>query len=186
MAFLVVVMPSTAFAHAALVEATPADGAIVDEMPVVVRLRFSEPLSANSSIQLVGPAGTIFDERPMPDDPSIMALVAPDLQPGVYSVRWTAATDDGHVERGAVTFTVAEPPPTPGASPAPSATPGATPTPAPSASPLPETADPSPTLSPIDPAAGDAPDLGTILAVASVAIVLGFATRILLRGRNAP
>lgn len=181
---MLLVAPSAAFAHAELVASSPQDLAIIEGTPALVELQFTEALTSKSSIELVGPGGSIATGGPVTGEPATMALVPPALEPGVYSVRWTAATDDGHIERGAITFTLTEPPPTPSPSPPPSATQGPTPIPSPSGSPEPPLPSPAPTGAG-NPGAGDAADLVVLLAVAAVAIVVGFATRILLRGRDA-
>ncbi len=171
---------SVALGHAELVDSVPGDGATLEATPEIVSLRFTEALKANSSIELVGPEGSIASAGPMVDDPLTMALVPPALAPGLYAVRWTAATDDGHIERGSVGFTIVAPPPTP--DPTPSPTPSATATASPTATPTPLEPTPSAAPSP-DPGspAGSPVDPGTLLLLVGVAIVIGLATRRLVR-----
>lgn len=185
MASVLLLIPSAVFAHADLVASTPADGATVSGTPPLIVLTFTEVLTANSSLELIGPVGSIVSgSPPVPSEPATMTIDPPNLEPGEYSVRWTAATDDGYIERGAITFTVvAPPPPTPTPSPTPSAIAEPTPTPAPTQTAVP--ASPSPTPAPAEPVGGDGPDLTVLLAVGVVAILLGFAARVLLPGGRA-
>jgi len=183
MAGVLLLVPSAVFAHADLVASTPTDGATLEGTPPVVELRFTEALTSKSSIELVGPTGSVSSGIPAAADPLTMHLVPPTLEPGVYSVRWTAATDDGHIERGAITFTVVAPPPTPSPSPASSATAEPSPTLMPTATAA--TASPEPTPEPTEPVGGAGLDLTILLAVGVVAIVLGFAARVLIRGGRA-
>lgn len=184
MASVLLLIPSAVFAHADLVASTPADGATVSGTPPIIVLTFTEVLTAKSSLELIGPAGSIVSgSPPVPSEPATMTIDPPTLEPGEYSVRWTAATDDGYIERGAITFTVVAPPPTPSPSPTPSATAEPTPTPAPTETAVP--ASPTPTPAPAEPVGGDGPDLTVLLAVGVVAILLGVAARVLVRGGRA-
>lgn len=183
--------PQAAFAHADLAEAEPADGATVEGTPGLVSLLFTEPQDVHSSIELVGPSGPIATAGPAADDPLTMRLAPPPLNPGSYTVRWTAVGDDGHIERGTVTFTVTEPPPTPAPSPTPPS-PAPTPTATAATTPAPPTPSaatssisPSPAPDPSD-GGGAGADVGSLLAILVVAVVIGIVTRRLLRaGRGA-
>ena len=104
---MALLLAAPVFAHAELVEATPEDGAILDTPPTEVELRFSEPLIPDrSSFRLVGPQGDVGTGEVTSDNGRVMTLSGLALAPGAYEVRWTAATDDGHIERGRVDFTV--------------------------------------------------------------------------------
>lgn len=185
MAGVLALIPSAVFAHAELAASTPTDGSTVSGTPPIIELTFTEALTAKSSLELVGPAGSIASgSPPAPSEPTTMTIDPPTLEPGEYSVRWTAATDDGHIERGAITFTVVAPPPTPSPSPDPSATAEATPTPSPTATAAP--ASPTPTPGPSEPVGGDGPDLTVLLAVGVVAILLSIGARVLVRGGSRP
>ncbi len=174
-------MVSVAFAHAELVSADPVDGAIIAGTPEQVLLRFTEALLPNSSIQLVGAEGSVASGSPLPDDPTAMALIPPPLDPGAYVIRWTAATDDAHIERGEVSFAVTElPTPSPSPTPAPSLATDTPPSaPPPTASPAPSP-DPLPAASPTTGTdSGSGSDV--VVALGAVALVIGAATLMLLR-----
>ena len=120
---LVLAVAPPAFAHAELRSADPEDKAVLATPPTVVTLRFTEGLDqARSSFKLNGPSGTVGTGRPAEQGAKVMTLEGLTLAPGVYGIQWTAAADDGHVERGKLSFTVIEPTPAP-------ATPSPTPPP---------------------------------------------------------
>ena len=175
-------------AHADLESAIPAADSIVEGSPTLIELVFTKPLLANSSIDLVGPSGSVAKAGPVSGMPQTMRLVPPVLEPGDYRVQWAAATDDGHIERGVVSFTVVAPRPTPRPSPtpAPSATAPPTAGPTPSATPTPAPSSPAPSPGPDEPGGASDVDLGILIAIVGVALVIGIATRLLLRqGRRA-
>jgi methionine-rich copper-binding protein CopC len=170
-----------ALAHAELESSNPDDGAQLTTAPTAVSLTFTEGLTAaKSSLVLEGPDGEVGTARPEADGASEIRLDGLTLAPGAYTIRWTAAADDGHIERGTTTFTIAEPtapPATAGA--APSATPSASP-PAPSAGAAPT---PAPSAGPTDPAASGGDVLLPIVAALALVGVIGFL--VLRRSRTA-
>jgi len=178
-------LPATALGHAELDTSTPADGSTVDGTPDLIELLFTEAVTEGSSLELRAADDTaLATGGPDPAGTIRMTVVAPTLEPGIYTVRWTARAADGHVERGTVTFTVAEPPPSPSPTPTPSAAPSATPAPTPSPPPTPEvTPSPSPTTSPAptDPTAagGDA-----IVPIVAAILLLGVLGAYLFRRRS--
>jgi hypothetical protein len=94
-----------------------------------VTLTFSEDLDpAKSSFKLVTGAQTIGTGGVVSGgDVRMMTLDGLVLTPGAYTIRWTSAATDGHIERGTFSFSVAEPVATPLAS-ATAAPPTASPT----------------------------------------------------------
>jgi len=176
-AFLVLV-PATALAHAELLETVPLDGTTVQGTPDELVAAFDEALESGSSLSIRNAAGErLAVGRVDPDDPKRVVITdVPELAPGTYQMRWTAATADGHVERGTWSFTVeAAPTPAPTPEPAESGAPSAEPTP--SATPEP-TAAPTPSASPAptDPASAAGSDviLPIIVGLAIVLIAAGF------------
>jgi copper resistance protein C len=195
LAFLVVTValaaPMAVRAHAELLETSPAEGTTVEGTPTEVSAIFSEGLEPESSLELRDAAeATVAEGGLDPEDPTRLVIAdVLDLAPGVYEARWTSATDDGHIERGTWTFTVApaptpSPTPSPSPTPAPSATASPTPTPAPSPSEA-----PSPSGSPA-PSGGDSPagnDSDVVLPIIlGLAIVAGVGGFLLLRRRPTP
>jgi methionine-rich copper-binding protein CopC len=139
-------VPALALAHAELVTATPVPGSIVKVAPTELVATFTEALDGSkSSLEVRDASGAAVASGGadiLAADEVTMTLPLPALANGTYEVRWTAAAQDGHIERGTYEFTVsvrrrrrAEPSPSPSPSPlssnAPSrvAEPSATPSP---------------------------------------------------------
>lgn len=177
-------LPGIAIAHAELVRAIPADGETTAEPVTYVSGRYTEDLTADSSLLILDASGaTIATGGVDPSDDRVM-IARPDapLSSGTFTVRSTAISQvDGHPERVTWTFTVAVP-----ATPAPSgsAPPASSePTLSPSAPASPAvTTSPSPSASPSDPATsvGDV----ALPIIAALAIVLIGAGALLRRGRR--
>jgi copper transport protein len=178
-ASLVIVLTAFAFpagvlAHAELETVSPADGAVVTEVPAEIVMTFSEALDPDkSSIVVVDASGTTVVSGGVVDsaEPTRMVLALSGLEAGAYELRWTSASaEDGDIDRGTTSFTYSPPPspsPTVAATAAPSASPSAPPsaTPAPTASPTPS-ADGAPAASSTD-------ILLPIVAALAVVVLLG-------------
>ncbi len=146
-------------------------------LPPSIVITFDDALLPTSSVALVDGSGmTVTSGSVDPADPHALLASMSSLPNGTFEVRWTAATDDGHIERGTFTFTVAlatpppatEAPATPVASPAASEPARATPTALEASSP----ASAAPTAAPAG-SSGDAATLGDVVIpiVAGLAIV---------------
>jgi methionine-rich copper-binding protein CopC len=167
--------PAAVWAHAMLESAAPAVGSTVETPPPVVSATFDDDLVASkSSIEVVGPDGaTIAKGGVLADDPKTLSVEVPLLAPATYDVRWAAASEDGHLERGRYQFAVAA-----AASPGPSTTAGSSATTSggaaipSSAYAPPGTAQPSASPVPGD-ASGGSESAGQILVIAAVGLVLG-------------
>lgn len=100
-----------ALAHAELVSSVPPPGAELraNALPDEIRLTFNEPLGGGSRIQLFA-AG--FQEVPgvearvNPEAREQLFAPLPALEPGEYSVGWTAVSVDGHIVTGSYSFSV--------------------------------------------------------------------------------
>ena len=170
--------------HAELEQSMPEDGEVLSAPPTFVTLAFTEGLDAEKSSFLLLRAGgeEIATGSASGDGETTMSATDLQLEPGDYVIRWTAVADDGHVERGRLTFSVEEPTPSPSPTPAPteaasasasaspSATPSATPAPSASADTTPVSAGGTDVLLPI---------------IAALAIVGAVAYLVLRRGRTA-
>ncbi|HEY8168856.1 MAG TPA: copper resistance CopC family protein [Candidatus Limnocylindrales bacterium] len=174
--------PAGVAAHAELETASPPVGATVETLPTTVSATFSLPLLPDkSSIVVRDPAGDrVASGGVDPADPRTLSTAVPLLTAGTYQVRWTAGTDDGHVERGRYTFTVAAnaspavtPTPMPTATAAASLEPSASPTSTATAS---AEASASPAASPTGGdggTSGESEPIGQLVVVAIVGIGLG-------------
>jgi copper resistance protein C len=179
-------MPGIALAHAELVRAIPADGAMVIEPVTVVSGRYTEDLTADSSLLILDASGTTIATGGVDPNDDRRMIVRPDppLTSGTFTIRSTAVSQvDGHPERETWTFTVTVPA-TPTSTPEPSGSaPPASSEPTPSASASPAaTPSPSASAGPSDPATsvGDV----ALPIIAALAIVLIGAGALLRRGRR--
>jgi copper transport protein len=110
-ALILLVTPAIVFAHARLLRSTPSAGARLDSPPVSIRLVFSEALmAAVSKIVLIAPNSDTVRLSVVRVDPAdrhvMLADVPASLDSGKYTVRWTAASGDGHPLTGSFTFTI--------------------------------------------------------------------------------
>ena len=174
MVLVALAAPAAVAAHAVLESTSPEAGSTVEVSPAEVSATFDDGLVASkSSIEVIAPDdSTVATGGVAADDPKTLVVVVPSLAPGTYRVRWAAATDDGHLERGRFEFTVAEAPspePTPEATVAPTAS--VSPSPAPVTT-SPSTATPSASPTPGD-SGGGSESIGQILVIAAAGIGLG-------------
>ncbi len=97
-----------AFAHAILVEASPAAGSTVTGPELAVKLRFNSRIdAARSRLTLVQDARqdrTVTLERQQA--PDVLTAKLAGLAPGAYRLRWQVLAADGHLTRGEVPFKV--------------------------------------------------------------------------------
>ena len=99
---------SPAFAHARLVSASPAGGAVVSA-PGAVSLTFSERFAPPfSSVEVRDAQGrtVALTQAVSQDGKTLSGAFARPLAAGVYGVRWAIAAADGHRMTGAHSFTV--------------------------------------------------------------------------------
>jgi len=153
--------------HAALVIAVPGPGSTVTVAPTRISATFDDELDGpKSSLLVAGPGGsTVGQGGVSPDDPKTMVASLTAGGPGAYEVRWTAATTDGHIERGTYGFAVSDP--AASASPTSTGTPGAQPSPVPGSPALGSPAPGSPSSTPAD------SGLLLVAAAAGAGLVLG-------------
>jgi len=107
---LIVGLPVSVHAHAALVKSTPARGTTVVQPPQRVELVFSERLEpAYSTLAVLDSAGQQVDLRDgslSPTDTRRVSVSLPPLLPGTYSVRFRVLSVDGHIVESEFQFTV--------------------------------------------------------------------------------
>jgi len=110
-AFLVVTclvsVSQLAFAHAVLVSSTPKIHGILHGPTIDVDLQFNSRVDGTrSSLSLVTPGGAVqpltLEKQTAPNELGAHTK----LNPGKYTLRWTALATDGHITRGEVPFTV--------------------------------------------------------------------------------
>jgi copper transport protein len=114
------VLPASAWAHAALLKTSPSASVTVNTAPKQVALTYSEAVEPRFAIvsvtdaagkqQTAGPP-----TRSAADPDELDVPLAPRLRQGWYLVFWRVISEDGHPVRGAFTFAVG---PNPGPAPA--------------------------------------------------------------------
>ena len=109
---------SAAFAHASLVRAEPADGALVAEPPAALRLTFNEPVTP-LVMRLIAPDGTSTTVAATAENTTV-TVKPPALRRGTHVLSWRVISADGHPVGGSLLFSVGEATtaPVPGALPA--------------------------------------------------------------------
>jgi len=103
-AVLLAVAPSAAFAHASLVRAEPADGAMLAETPRVLTLTFNEPVSP-LVMRLIGPGGEVI-APPATAENSVVTVTPPRLRQGTHVLSWRVVSGDGHPVAGSFMFSI--------------------------------------------------------------------------------
>jgi len=99
----------SALAHAALVEAHPADGMVVEQVPATVRLRFNEPVSP-LTISLTDAQGRTHGGLAATSRNEMLDIaMPPDLPRGTQILSYRVISGDGHPISGTVIFSVGTP-----------------------------------------------------------------------------
>jgi len=100
--------PATAMAHATLVRTTPAHGAVLDRAPHVVRVEFDDRvrIASGNAVVANGSGKSALAGRPRVTGRTLLLPLRTGLKDGVYSVRWSIFSDDGHREEGTLAFGV--------------------------------------------------------------------------------
>jgi copper transport protein len=111
-AAIALIAPSPAFAHASLVSTSPIRGAVLEDVPDRVLLRFDEGVSTVAgSVRVYDDQARRVDSGDI-DRPSSseVAVSLPDaLRDGTYTVAWRVLSADSHPVRGAFVFSVGTP-----------------------------------------------------------------------------
>jgi copper resistance protein C len=100
--------PLPASAHAIVVSASPADGAVLASGDAPVVLRFNSRIDhQRSRLSLIAADGstTVLALDPAASTDSLVARLV-GLPPGQYRLRWQVLALDGHITRGDIPFTV--------------------------------------------------------------------------------
>jgi copper transport protein len=98
-----------ACAHASLVRASPADGAVVPVAPPALSLTFNEPVSP-LVIRLIGPDGASIAPRSVVGENNTVTVTTPaNLQRGTHLLSWRVISADGHPVGGSLMFSIGAP-----------------------------------------------------------------------------
>ena len=110
---LLIIAPASA--HTSLVASIPESGAVLNEVPAEVRLKFNEDLllvdSKNPNrIEVVNGVGQVISGMSLVEGPEIYTALDLSFEPsGEYSVKYRVVSADGHPIEGEYQFTVASP-----------------------------------------------------------------------------
>jgi hypothetical protein len=99
---------SAAIAHMKAAKTLPAEGDTLSKAPTFVQVWFSQkPDEAVSAVTLTGPRGDVSLFVHPAEENSLMGMIQDEkLSDGVYVVKWRAAGDDGHIQKGEFRFTL--------------------------------------------------------------------------------
>lgn len=107
---LTLAMPAGLGAHATMVRSQPAAGATLTTPPGEILLWFSERLEGQfHTVTVTDERGRTIPTRNLrvdTADPTRLTVVVDPLPPGVYRVRWQVLSRDGHVAKGAFSFSI--------------------------------------------------------------------------------
>jgi copper transport protein len=110
-ALAALVLPASAFAHAAMLRETPSYKQELKHAPHWIALSFDQDVELlPNAVAVLGRRGTNFARPARTDGRRLIAPVHP-LPRGPYTVRWKALSTDGHVVSGVYTFGVGVPAP---------------------------------------------------------------------------
>jgi methionine-rich copper-binding protein CopC/putative copper export protein len=105
--------PAAAWAHPLLIQATPQPGLVADPVPASISIALTESaVPRGSQLRVFGPTGKKIAVGPLRAGDGRRTLsVKPlaKLPSAVYTVRWSALGDDGHIVTGTFDFGVAGP-----------------------------------------------------------------------------
>jgi copper transport protein len=106
--------PVTALAHASLVAANPAPGAVLPAAPAAITLRFSEGVTAaGPGISVIAPSGRPIGTGNVLVAGNTMSAAFHSAGEGTYLVRWQVISVDTHPSRGQLAFSVGHTSPLP-------------------------------------------------------------------------
>ena len=94
-------------AHTHLVRSTPADGASLVSSPPEAVLVFAQPVIV-ATAKIESSEGTKSALTPPEGTHAEIHLKLPPLAPGRYRLSWRAASADGHVMAGQISFAVGD------------------------------------------------------------------------------
>jgi len=107
LAALLTLIASPAFAHAILIDSTPAPQAYLHGGHVDVALRYNSRIDApRSKLTLIRPDHSAERIASAGADTPDVLKATLDLPPGDYVIRWQVLAVDGHITRGDVPFTI--------------------------------------------------------------------------------
>ena len=110
---LFIVAPASA--HTSLVSSVPSSGAVLNEVPAEVRIKFNEDLllvddKNPNRIEVINGVGQVVSGMSVVEGPEIFTALDLSFEPsGEYLVKYRVVSADGHPIEGEYQFTVAAP-----------------------------------------------------------------------------
>jgi methionine-rich copper-binding protein CopC len=110
---LFIVAPASA--HTSLVSSVPLSGAVLNEVPAEVRIKFNEDLllvddKNPNRIEVINGVGQVVSGMSVVEGPEIFTALDLSFEPsGEYLVKYRVVSADGHPIEGEYQFTVAAP-----------------------------------------------------------------------------
>jgi methionine-rich copper-binding protein CopC len=110
---LFIVAPASA--HTSLVSSIPSSGAVLNEVPAEVRIKFNEELllvddKNPNRIEVINDVGQVVGGMSVVEGPEIFTALDLSFEPsGEYLVKYRVVSADGHPIEGEYQFTVAAP-----------------------------------------------------------------------------
>ena len=110
---LFIVAPASA--HTSLVSSVPLSGAVLNEVPAEVRIKFNEDLllvddKNPTRIEVINGVGQVVSGMSVVEGPEIFTALDLSFEPsGEYLVKYRVVSADGHPIEGEYQFTVAAP-----------------------------------------------------------------------------
>jgi copper transport protein len=114
--FVALALPTSAFAHAVLLQRVPTYGAQLATAPREISLQFDQTVDVfANSIDVRSSTGKLVTSGPAHATDSGRRVIVPlrRLPKGAYTVRWHVTSNEGHVVSGVYTFGVRVKPPPP-------------------------------------------------------------------------
>ncbi|MFN2595370.1 MAG: copper resistance protein CopC [Actinomycetota bacterium] len=104
---VILIAPTTAFAHAELDKSDPAANSTVASVPAQTTLSFTEAPAVDSPIRVLDGCKKNVNSGQTVNGKAIAVTLSDSAQPGLWNVVWKSiSADDGHVEHGQYSFTV--------------------------------------------------------------------------------
>lgn len=102
------IVPAGAAAHATLIRTIPANGAVLSNAPRTIHVEFDDRVRVASGNAAVtnDTNASVLDGVAKATGHLLVIPLRGGLKDGVYSVRWSVASDDGHREQGVLAFAV--------------------------------------------------------------------------------
>ena len=99
-----------ALGHAILLHSTPADNTVVHSLQVDLVLQYNARIDvARSTLMLTRASGIdIPVQKKASATPLELRAFAANLKSGLYYLHWQVLSNDGHITRGKISFTVAD------------------------------------------------------------------------------